>query len=81
MWRVQSSTAAVSASVDSPPVMRPRILSLRAFDGRGMIVDADLADGKAVEPVIERMLADARVEYLHAHYAKFGCFSARIERA
>ena len=64
-----------------PPVMRPRMLSLRAFDARGMIVDADLADGKAVEPVIERLLADARVEYLHAHYAKFGCFAARIERA
>lgn len=64
-----------------PPVMRPRLISLRAFDADGMIVDADIADGRAVEPVIERLLADPRASYLHAHYAKFGCFAARIERA
>ncbi|MBL8833415.1 MAG: DUF1203 domain-containing protein [Rhodospirillales bacterium] len=64
-----------------PPAMRPRLLSLRAFDAAGMIVDADIADGQAVEPVIERLLADRRAEYLHAHYAKFGCYAARIERA
>jgi hypothetical protein len=77
----EGATQAFDRINEIPPVMRPRLLSLRAFDARGMIVDADLADGKAVEPVIERLLADTRVEYLHAHYAKFGCFSARIERA
>jgi hypothetical protein len=32
------------------------------------------------QPVIERMLADPGVAYLHAHYAKPGCYAARIDR-
>ena len=64
-----------------PEVMRPRMLSLRAFDGAGMMVDADLVDGREVEGLIDRLLANPRAAYLHAHYAKRGCFAARIERA
>jgi len=64
-----------------PDVMRRRQLSLRAFDARGMMVDADVVDGREVEPLIARLLADARTAYVHAHYAKRGCYAARIERA
>jgi hypothetical protein len=64
-----------------PEVMRPRMLSLRAFDDAGMMVDADLVDGREVEGLIERLLANPRAAYLHAHYARRGCFAARIERA
>lgn len=64
-----------------PQVLRRRMLSLRAFDGQGMIVDAALVDGRVVEPEIERLLALGGVDYIHAHYAKFGCYAARIERA
>jgi hypothetical protein len=61
--------------------MRRRLLSLRAFDEQGMMIDADVADGAQVEPLIERLLGDARTAYVHAHYARRGCFAARIERA
>lgn len=64
-----------------PEVLRPRMLSLRAFDGEHMMVDADLVDGQEVERLIERLLADARVAYVHAHFAKRGCYACRIERA
>jgi len=64
-----------------PDVLRRRVLSLRAFDERGSMVDADVVDGREVETVIERLLADPRAAYVHAHYAKRGCFAARIERA
>lgn len=64
-----------------PEVMRRRLLSLRAFDARGMMVDADVVDGREVEPLIERLLADERTAYVHAHYARRGCFAARIDRA
>ena len=39
-----------------------------------------LAEGEALAPAIERLLADPRVAYLHAHYARRGCYAARIER-
>jgi len=64
-----------------PDVLRRRLLSLRAFDAVGMMRAADVVDGKQVEPVIERMLADPKVAYIHAHNAKPGCFAARIDRA
>lgn len=38
-------------------------------------------DGQAMKEVIERFFADPRVDYIHAHYAKAGCFAARIDRA
>ena len=64
-----------------PQVMRIRPISLRAFDATHAMVDADLVDGTGLEAVIARLFGDARVSYLQAHYAKRGCFAARIERA
>jgi hypothetical protein len=46
-----------------------------------MIVGAELVDGRALEDGISTLLADKRTAYLHAHFAKFGCYAARIERA
>lgn len=63
-----------------PRVLRRRLLSLRAFDRDGMLLDADAVEGEAATPVVERMLADARVDVVHAHLARPGCFAARIER-
>ena len=64
-----------------PDALRRRMLSVRAYDATHRMVDADVVAGAALEPVVERMLADARVAYLHAHYAKPGCYAARIDRA
>ncbi|WP_313535895.1 DUF1203 domain-containing protein [Sphingomonas sp.] len=67
--------------IDSlPEAIRIRSISLRAFDAAGEMVDADLADGAALEPLILRFLARPDVAYLHAHYAKRGCYAARVER-
>jgi uncharacterized protein DUF1203 len=64
-----------------PEQLRLRLLSVRAFDDKGMLVGADVVDGKELETVIDRLLADDRADYLHVHYAKPGCYAARIERA
>jgi hypothetical protein len=64
-----------------PPAMRARPLSLRAFDGKDMMVDADLVEGAKAQGLIERFLADPKVAYIHAHYARRGCYAGRIERA
>jgi len=67
---------------DAIPVQfRSRTLSLRAFDEAGMMVEADLVEGEAIEPMIDRMFADPAVAYLHAHFARPGCFAGRIDRA
>ena len=64
-----------------PEVMRVRPISLRAFDQANLMVDADLVEGRALEDLIARFLSNPQVVYLHAHYAKRGCYAARIERA
>ena len=64
-----------------PEVMRTRLLSMRAFDAHGMMLDADVVDGRQIEAVINRFFLSSRVAYIHAHNAKPGCYSGRIDRA
>jgi len=63
-----------------PPALQPRLLSLRAFDAAGLMVDADIVEGREAEPLVRRFLARSDVAYLHAHFARRGCFAARIDR-
>ena len=64
-----------------PQALRDRLLSVRAFDAHGSMIDADIAEGAVAEPLIERLLGLPSAAYLHAHFARRGCFAARIERA
>lgn len=64
-----------------PESLRRRLLSVRAFDDAGYMVEADVTEGTALEAVIEPMLARPRVAYLHLHNAKPGCYAARVDRA
>jgi hypothetical protein len=63
-----------------PPALDRRILSLRAFDAAGMMIDAALAQPGEADPAIRRLLADPAVDHLDAHNAIRGCFAARIDR-
>jgi hypothetical protein len=63
-----------------PGSMRIRLLSLRAFDAKGMMLDADVIEGREIETVVARMFADPDVAYIHVHNAKRGCYAARIDR-
>ena len=65
---------------DVPDVMRRRLLSLRGFSSDGMMIDADVCDGADADRLIGRFFADPSVAYIHAHYARPGCFAARIDR-
>lgn len=64
-----------------PRMFRHRLLSVRAFDASGMMIDADVIDGEHLETVIERLLANDSVDNLHVHNAKLGCYAARVDRA
>ena len=78
---VREAAAAAFDAVDAvPPVLRGRTLSLRAYDGTGEMVDADVVDGNTVEDAIARLFARDDVSYLHVHNAKRGCYACRIER-
>lgn len=64
-----------------PPALAPRLLALRAFDREGWMLDAELTEGRDLPILVQRLFSDPRVNFLQAHYARRGCFAARIERA
>ena len=76
----EGAEAAYDRAGEIPEVLRIRPLSLRAFDASDMLIDAELVDGRDVESAVLRLLGDSRVAYLHAHYARHGCYAARITR-
>jgi hypothetical protein len=45
------------------------------------LIEGDVCDGRQLDATIHKFLAKPEVAYLHAHYAKPGCYAARIERA
>ncbi len=64
-----------------PPVMRTRLLSLRAYNRKGMIIGTEVVHGMETEDAIERLFSDENTAYIHAHNAGRGCYSGRIDRA
>jgi hypothetical protein len=66
---------------EPPPVFQTRVLSLRGFDGQGMMADAILAQPGEADAAIRKMFENRAIESIHAHNATRGCFSAKIERS
>ncbi len=64
-----------------PEMLRSRLLSVRGFDAGGMMTGADVVEGAALEAAIAALFRDPRAAYLHVHFAKPGCYAARVERA
>ena len=77
----ESASQAVLDTNEVPKMFRHRLLSVRAFDASGMMVDADVVDGEYLESLIERMLANVSTDYLHVHNAKLGCYVGLVERS
>ena len=78
---VSRSARTGSYQGELPPMLRDRLLSLRAYDSKAFIVDAEVVEGEDVVRQIERFFANPEVAHIDAHFARRGCFAARIERA
>jgi hypothetical protein len=66
---------------DVPEQLRIRLLAVRAFDAKGMMLGWELVQGRELEAAIERLFADPAVAYLHVHFAAPGCYAAQVLRA
>ena len=77
----EGASAAYDAVDEVPACLRSRLLSVRAFDAAGMMIDAEVVEGTALESAIDRLLGNPAAQALHAHYAKRGCYAGRIVRA
>jgi Protein of unknown function (DUF1203) len=63
-----------------PEVLASRLVAVRAFDAQHMMIDADVSEGEATGALFEKLLANPNASYLQAHYARRGCYAARVER-
>jgi hypothetical protein len=45
-----------------------------------MMIDAEVVEGEQAETLIEKLLTNPRADYLHVHFARRGCYAARVER-
>lgn len=77
----EGATRAYDAVDEIPDVLSRRLLSVRAFDGDGMMTDADVIEGGMLRQRIERMFVDEDVVFIDVHNAKRGCFAARVTRS
>jgi hypothetical protein len=77
---IRETQARFDARDTIPPALARRTLSLRAFGADHMMVDADLVEGAEAAALIERFFANPAIAYIHAHYARRGCFAALVER-
>jgi hypothetical protein len=62
------------------PYVTTRLMSVRAYDGADLIVDAAVCEGVLVADEIRRMFSRDDVAYIHLHNARRGCFSCKVER-
>ena len=76
----EAALAAATSVGALPEVLLGRLLSVRAFDAAGMMVDAEVIEGNALEPLVDQWLDRPQIAYLHAHTARRGCYLAKIER-
>ena len=79
---VRAAAADATPDIDEvPALLRTRLLSLRAYDARGMMVWADVRPGTELEAGLDELFALERTDYIHLHYAKPGCYACRVVRA
>ena len=66
---------------EMPQQQRNRPLSVRAFNNKHIMINAELSANADALDICKEMLAPGSdVEYVHLHYARYGCFAVRVGR-
>ena len=78
---VREAAQDVTLAVNTvPELLRIRPLSVRAYDSRNLMVEADVVDGRELETLLTRLFENERASYLHVHFARPGCYACRVDR-
>lgn len=71
---------AILGENEVPELLWRRLLSLRAYDLEGMMVNASVGEGRDLASDITALLDDEQVSYLQIHNARQGCFHCSVGR-
>jgi hypothetical protein len=77
----EAASVAFDRAGDPPPVLRERLLSVRAYASDGLMVDADVTEGAGLETLLTRYFDRDDTDYAHIHFARRGCYACQVERA
>lgn len=79
---VRESAPQAALDINEIPLsLKIRLLSVRSFDEDGMMLDAAVVEGEALDEAIQELFTNASCSYLHIHNAARGCFAARVDPA
>lgn len=71
---------AVPGINEIPLMLQHRLLSLRAYDGNGMMKNALVTEGNKLAGSLNKLFEAAEICYIHIHNAKAGCYNCVAER-
>lgn len=74
--------AAFGQSDAIAPIVRNRLVSVRAYDRDGMCLYdlGDVSEGTVVDGLLSRALDDERTDFVNIHTARPGCLLCQVER-
>ena len=65
----------------APVFKRNSPIAMRGFDKNGFLQSAEIEMGPKIANNIEKFFENPQIEYIHAHFAAYGCYAAKIVRA
>ena len=63
-----------------PKMLEHRLLSLRTYDQRGIMIDARTLKGTEIKKEITDIFENGKARYIHVHNAGPGCYNCEIKR-
>ncbi len=79
---VRKNAKSPNLSVNEIPTMLlHRLLSLRIYDKKGIMIDAKTIEGKTLENEIGIILKNNSVDYIQIHNSSPGCYNCQVNRA
>lgn len=64
-----------------PEMLNHRLLSLRVYNKRGMLIDATTVQGTELKNALLQLFENEKAEYIHIHNSSQGCFHCQVDRA
>lgn len=78
--RERATTVTLGKNV-IPEMLRHRLLSVRGYDSKSLMIEADTVMGSELESVLSNQLNNNLVSYIHIHNSGPGCFNCSVSRA
>ncbi|KAF0142976.1 MAG: hypothetical protein FD122_242 [Stygiobacter sp.] len=63
-----------------PQMLTHRLLSIRGFNERDMMIAATVTEGTSLKEILNKTFDNQEISYIHIHNAKPGCYNCVAER-